>query len=84
MSQDESFVDYIVNGPHIHLGTIIWVGAANGTIGLDRIVPKNSANYSLEDLEEINKDKRAMNILYNVIDSDMFESVMNSDTTKEV
>ncbi|KAL8088634.1 hypothetical protein AgCh_038421 [Apium graveolens] len=39
---------------------------------------------SIEDIEEIRKDKKAMNILFNGLDQDMFDNVINSQTAKEV
>lgn len=65
LSQDESYMDCIENGHHVPVVTITGVAAVDGKNGLDRIVPKDPANYFVEDSKEVNKDKEAMNILYN-------------------
>lgn len=42
------------------------------------------ANYSPEELDEVHKDKRVMNILYSGTYSNMFEAVMKSSITELV
>ncbi|XP_074324260.1 uncharacterized protein LOC141661156 [Apium graveolens] len=84
MSQDEGFVRCIDNGPHVPKETITGLVEADGTIGTDKIVVKHPDDCTPEDLEEVNKYKRAMNIMFNGIYSDMFECVMNSPTAKDV
>ncbi|KAL8118997.1 hypothetical protein AgCh_016477 [Apium graveolens] len=83
ISQDEGFVRCIDNGPHVSMVTITGLVTANKTISADIMVVRHPFDYQPEYLEEVNKDKRAMNILFNGINSEMFECVMNSPTAKD-
>ncbi|KAL8093464.1 hypothetical protein AgCh_035369 [Apium graveolens] len=47
-------------------------------------IPKPKAEWTDEDIEEVHKDKKAMNILFNGLDQDMFDNVINSQTAKEI
>ena len=48
------------------------------------IVVKPISEYSPEDIEEVHKDKKTMNILFNGLDTNMFDNVINCTTAKEV
>ena len=74
---DEAYVDCIEKGPHIPMK------AATG-VEEEGMVPKPPNEQTLEDIEAIHKDKKAMNILFNGIDQDMFDCVLNLTTSKEV
>ena len=56
----------------------------DGTIVADKFVPKVASEYTEEDEKEVHKDKKAMNILFNGLDKDMFDNVINCTTSKEV
>lgn len=47
-------------------------------------IPKPVAEYFPEDIEEVHKDKKTMNILFNGLDKDLFDNVINCTTSKEV
>ncbi|KAL8125852.1 hypothetical protein AgCh_013232 [Apium graveolens] len=81
LSQDESYINCIENGPHIPHKVAI---AATATVVVGQSIPKPKAEWTIEDMEEIRKDKKAMNILFNGLDQDMFDNVINSQTAKEV
>ena len=74
---DEAYVDCIEKGPHIPMK------AATG-VGEEGMIPKPLKEQTLEDIEAVHKDKKAMNILFNGIDQDMFDCVLNLSTSKEV
>ena len=38
--------------------------------------------YSLEDTEEVHKDKKTMNTLFNGLEQDVFDNVINGITSK--
>ena len=81
LSQDESYINCIENGPHVphKVATV-----ASGTVVVGQSIPKPKAEWTPEDIEEVHKDKKAMNILFNGLDKDMFDNIINSNTTKEV
>ena len=81
LSQDESYINCIENGPHIPHKVAT---AATATVAVGQSIPKPRAEWTIEDMEEIRKDKRAMNILFNGLDQDMFDNVINCQTAKEV
>ena len=41
------------------------------------VIIKPVAEYSPEDIEEVHKDRKTMNILFNGLDTDMFDNVIN-------
>ncbi|KAL8148605.1 hypothetical protein AgCh_005820 [Apium graveolens] len=47
-------------------------------------IPKPRAEWTPEDIEEVHKDKKVMNILFNGLDKDMFDNVINSLSDKEI
>ncbi|KAL8097255.1 hypothetical protein AgCh_030400 [Apium graveolens] len=81
LSQDESYINCIENGPHIphKMAT-----AATATVAVGQSIPKPRAEWTVEDIEEVHKDKKAMNILFNGLDQDMFDNVINCQTAKEI
>ena len=56
----------------------------DGTIAAKKFVPKVAYEYTEEDEKELHKDKKAMNILFNGLDKDMFDNVIICTTSKEV
>ena len=54
------------------------------TIATDKFVPKVASEYTEEDEKEVHKDKKAMNIMFNGLDKDMFDNVIKCTTSKEV
>ena len=57
-------------------------GECDGTMALDKSVPKTPSKFTKEDEKEVHKDKKAMNILFNGIDKYMFGNVINCTTFK--
>ena len=83
LSLDASYVRCIDKGTHVPLKLVICINA-DGTITVDKFVPKVAFEYTEEDENEVHKDKKAMNILLNVLDKDMFDNVINCTKSKEV
>ena len=75
LSKDEAYVDCIEKGPHVPMR------AAKGN---EPSVPKPRAEWSDPDIEQVHKDKKAMNILFNGVDGDMFDNIINCKTAKDV
>ncbi|KAL8093260.1 hypothetical protein AgCh_035232 [Apium graveolens] len=75
LSQDETYVDCIERGPHVP------IRAATGN---EPSVRKPRHEWSDPDIEQVRKDKKAMNILFNGVDADMFDNIINCKTAKEV
>ena len=48
------------------------------------LFPKLLLSLHEEDEKEVHKDKKAMNILFNGLDKNMFDNVINCTTSKEV
>ena len=93
LSQDESYVNCIEMGPHVTMkaatgtGASTASGAATGSgdaTGRQHTIPKTRSEWTLEDIAEVHKDKKAMNILFNSLDGDMFKNVINCSTAKEI
>ena len=83
LSLDASYVKCIVKGTHVQMKMITGINP-DGTIAADKFVPKTVSEYIEEDEKEVHKDKKAMNILFNGIDKNMFDNVINCTTSKEV
>nr|XP_017250775.1 PREDICTED: uncharacterized protein LOC108221405 [Daucus carota subsp. sativus] len=83
LSIDSSYINCIEKGPHVPV-KINTVLRLDGSEGEDIEVPKNPSEFTEEDEKEVHKDKKAMNILFNGIDDDMFDSVINCPTAKDV
>ena len=75
LSQDEAYVDCIERGPHVPM---------RAATGNEPSVPKPRHKWSDPDIEQVRKDKKAMNILFNGVDADMFDNIINCKTAKEV
>ncbi|KAL8116956.1 hypothetical protein AgCh_023218 [Apium graveolens] len=75
LSQDEAYVDCIERGPHVPMRAVT---------GNEPYVPKPRHEWSNPDIEQVRKDKMAMNILFNGLDGDMFDNIINCKTAKEV
>ena len=56
----------------------------DGSIAADKFVPKSTPEFTEEDENKVHKDKKAMNILFNGLDKNMFDNVINCTTSKEV
>ncbi|XP_063945970.1 uncharacterized protein LOC135151450 [Daucus carota subsp. sativus] len=83
LSLDPSYSNYIEKGPHVPV-KINTALRLDGSEAEDVEVPKNPSEFTEEDENEVHKDNKAMNILFNGIDDDMFDSVINCPTTKEI
>ena len=82
LSLDASYINCIEKGPHIPI-KINTTLRADGE-EKDEEVPKPLSEYTEEDEKEVHKDKKAMNILFNGLDADMFDNVINCTTAKEI
>ena len=83
LSIDASYVRCIDKGPHVPMKMVTGINP-DGIIVADKFVPKVAFEYTEEDEKEVHKDKKATNILFNGIDKDMFDNVINCTTSKEV
>ena len=54
---------------------------ADGSMTPDKFVPKTSSKFTGEDEKEVHKDKKTMNILFNGLDKDMFDNIINYTTS---
>lgn len=79
LSLDASYVHYIEKDPHILMKIVISVNL-DGTQAPCKHVPKSILEYTYEDKKEVHKDKKAMDILFNGLDKDMFINVINCTT----
>jgi hypothetical protein len=82
MSIDEGFVDCIDKGPHVPMKAASRVGLAEDAP--DTLIPKPVSEWSLENIAEVHKDKKTMNILFNGLETEMLDNVINCTTSKEV
>ena len=83
LSLDASYVRCIEKGPHVPMKLVIGINP-DGTIAADKFIPKVASEFTEEDEKEVHKDKKAMNILFNGLEKDMFDNVINCTTSKEV
>ena len=83
LSLDASYVKCIEKGPHVPMKLVTCINP-DETIRADKFAPKTVAEYTEEDEKEVHKDKKAMNILFNGLDKDMFNNVINCTTSKEI
>ncbi|XP_063936091.1 uncharacterized protein LOC135147168 [Daucus carota subsp. sativus] len=83
LSFDPSYINCIENGPHVPV-KINTALRLDGSEAEDVEVPKNPSEFTEEDEKEVHKDNKAMNILFNGIDDDMFDSVINCPIAKKV
>ncbi|KAK1397049.1 hypothetical protein POM88_006912 [Heracleum sosnowskyi] len=81
MSMDEGYVDCIDHGPHVPMKPNTSI--AQAPAGTPGSIPKLSSEWTPEDIIAIHKDKKTMNILFNGLESDMFDNVINCSTAKE-
>ncbi|KAK1365124.1 hypothetical protein POM88_040685 [Heracleum sosnowskyi] len=82
MSTDEGYVDCIEKGPHVPMKPNTAI-AQQGE-GAPDTIPELPSEWTLEDIAEMHKDKKAMNILFNGLETDMFDNVINCTIVKEV
>ncbi|KAL8119883.1 hypothetical protein AgCh_017124 [Apium graveolens] len=53
-------------------------------VGDEQTIPKPQAEWADEDIEQVHKDKKDMNILFSGLDGDMFDNVINCKTAKDI
>ncbi|KAK1374547.1 hypothetical protein POM88_030740 [Heracleum sosnowskyi] len=82
MSMDERYVDCIEKGPHVPMKFASRVGLLDDAPDVE--IPKLVSEWTIEDVAEVHKDKRTMNILFNGLEQEMFDNVINCTTSKEV
>ncbi|KAK1387902.1 hypothetical protein POM88_016080 [Heracleum sosnowskyi] len=82
MSMDERYVDCIEKDPHVPMKFASRVGLPDDAEDVE--IPKPVSEWTIEDVAEIHKDKRTMNILFNGLEQEMFDNVINCTTSKEV
>ena len=80
---DDSYVKCIEKGPHVPMKLVIGINP-DGSIVDDKFVPKSVSKFIEEDEKEVHKNKKAMNILFNGLDKNMFDNVINCTTSEEV
>ena len=80
LSIDASYVRCIEKGPHVPLKLVIVINQY-GTIIDDKFISKVASEFTEKDEKEVHKDKKAMNILFNGLDKDMFDNVINCTTS---
>ena len=83
LSLNASYVKCIDKGPHIPMKLVTRINP-DGSIASNKFVPKSVSDFIKEDQKEVYKDKKAMNILFNGLDKNMFDNVINCTTSKEV
>ena len=83
LSLDSSYINCIEKGPHVPV-KINTAVRLDGSEAEDVDVPKSVSEFTEKDENGVHKDNKAMNILYNDIDDDMFDRVINCTTAKEV
>ena len=83
LSLDASYVRCIEKGPHVPMKLVSGINP-DGSIAPDRHVPKVPSKFTEEDEKEVHKDKKTMNILFNGLDQDMFDNVINCTTSKDI
>ena len=69
-------------GPHVHV-KVNSVVKLDGSEAEDIEVPRSISKFTEEDEKEVHKDKKAMNILFNDIDTNMFDNIINCPTAKK-
>ncbi|KAK1379339.1 hypothetical protein POM88_026083 [Heracleum sosnowskyi] len=82
MSMDERYVDCIEKGPHVPMKLDSRVGLPDDAPDVE--IPKPVSEWTVEDVAEVHKDKRTMNILFNGLEQEMFDNVINRTTSKEL
>ena len=83
LSQNTSYMQCIKKGPHVAMKIVTSVNA-DEKMAPDKFFPKTSSEFTEEDEKEVHKDKKAINILFNGLDKNMFDNVINYTTSKEV
>ncbi|KAK1366162.1 hypothetical protein POM88_041723 [Heracleum sosnowskyi] len=79
---DEGYVECIDHGPHVPMKPNTSI--AQAPAGTPNTIPKLPSEWTPEDTFADHKDKKVMNILFNGLDSDMFDNVINCSTAKEI
>ena len=83
LSLDASYVRCIDKCPHLPMKLVTGINP-DETIAPNKFVPKVASEYTKDDKKEVYKDKKDMNILFNGLDKDMFDNVINCTISKEV
>ena len=83
MSLDKRYANCMFKRPHVYM-KICTCGGADGDENFGKMISKHVNEYSPEDTEEVHKYKKTMNILFNGLEQDMFDNVINCTTSKEV
>ena len=83
LSLDESYVNFIEKGTYVPMKVCTRI-VADGEEMVGKMIPKPISVYSLEDTEEVHKDKKTMNIMFNGLDQEMFDSVICSSSSTEM
>ena len=74
LSVDASYVKCIEKGPHILMKLVTGINP-DGSIAAEKFVPNSTSEFTEEDEKEVHKDKKAMNIMFNGLDKNMFDNV---------
>ena len=83
LSIDAYYVRCIEKGPHVPMKLVTGINP-DGTIDVENFISKVASEFTEEDEKKVHKDKKAMNILFNGLDKDMFDNVIKCTTSKEV
>ncbi|XP_074351905.1 uncharacterized protein LOC141691057 [Apium graveolens] len=81
LSKDKSYVKCIENGPHVP--RLVATDIENATRN-EQTIPKPRSEWTVEDIEAVHKDKKAINILFNSLDGDMFDNIINCKAAKDI
>ena len=76
LSLDASYVKCIEKGLHIPMKLFSRINL-DGSIAADKFVPKSTSEFTKEDEKEVHKDKKAMHILFNGMDTNIFDTFIN-------
>ena len=82
LSLDTNYINCIEKGPHVHDKIEITI-RLDGSEAEDVEVTKSISEFTKEDEKEVHKDKKAVTILLNGFDTDMFDNLINCTTAKE-
>ena len=83
LSLDVACVICIEKGPHVSMKLVTGINPY-GYIVPNKFIPKSAPEFTKEDEKEVHKDNKAMNIMFNGLDKNIFDNVINYTTLKEV
>ena len=81
LSLDSGFIRCIERGPYVPMKVNTSFRSDGET---EETTPKLPHEFTEEEEKEVHKDKKAMNILFNGLDTDLFDCVLNCTTAKEI